>query len=69
MIVETKYKCEICGAEYESENECLKCEIRHKKILDIKKCHYGSMERYPKMIYLIMNDGTECGYKLNSIVE
>ena len=69
MIIEAIYKCEVCGTEYKTENECLLCESRHIKVISLEKSEYGKQENYPKTIYLKMKDGTVFRYKLNSIVE
>lgn len=69
MIVETKYKCEVCGTEYDNEKECYQCENKHVKPISLDTSEYEFKSRYPKIIYMRMGNGAVCGYKLNSIVE
>lgn len=52
----TKYICEICGAEFGSEQEALHCEEQHRQIKRIAELYYNSDKRYPYCIKIQYDD-------------
>lgn len=51
------YICEICGAEYESKEECRECEHCHNKPIEIIKVEYKKNGSYPSKVYIRMSNG------------
>lgn len=66
IITKTYYKCELCGSQYDNENNAKECESFHKKNLVIKKCFYDCLGGYamPLEISVVADDGTEARYFL-----
>lgn len=58
MIATTTYQCEVCGAYYYTEKECVECEHKHGVAVEIKDVYYKHGERYPKVLSVKMSDGT-----------
>ena len=67
-IINTYYKCEFCGLQYDNENDAKECESFHKKNFVIKKCYYDSLGDYamPLEISVVADDGTEARYFLKN---
>lgn len=62
MIQKTVYKCDYCGSEFETENECLNHEKKHTKVDKIHNVIYYSGE-YPVVIEVLMEDGKVFNYR------
>lgn len=52
-----KYKCDKCGAQYNTEEEACNCERVHVDVAKIEKLFYGLNAKYPHMVELKMSDG------------
>lgn len=65
MQQKTIYICEHCGAEYDTEEECLKCENSHVKTEEILTENFHtepSRLNYPDVIYVKMKDNKTVAY-------
>lgn len=56
------YRCEICGGEYSSEDECKICETQHQKPVQVLKHKHAIGGRYPNLLQVEMSDGVSCYY-------
>jgi hypothetical protein len=73
-IVTTKWKCNKCGATYDTEASASNCENSHtdpkdedeygNKINPIISMKYTYKEKYPKKIGVLMKDETTQNYNL-----
>lgn len=52
-----KYKCDKCGAQYNTEEEACGCEKAHIGVVDIKEIYYSTQCKYPYGVKLKMSDG------------
>lgn len=66
MTQKTVYKCDYCGSEFETENECLNHERRHTKVDKINKITYSYTNEYPVRIEVLMEDGKVISYRKES---
>lgn len=62
MTEVTKYKCDVCGTIYETEEEAEECELQHIIPTAVDTCNYtkdrdGKM-LYPSSVFVTMSDGT-----------
>ncbi len=71
MIIRTVYKCDYCGQEYLTPDECKNCENQHVKPVEIiqqnNRFHYHSpfdsdMWKYPVRIRIKMDNGDIVSY-------
>lgn len=62
MIQKTVYRCDYCGSEFETENECLNHEKKHTKVDKINNVIYYTGE-YPVMIEVLMENGKVFSYR------
>lgn len=60
-ITITKYKCDICGAEYESGKECEMCE-KHHEVGTITKVSFIERAWHPKTLCVSFSNGDELVY-------
>lgn len=67
MIEVSKYKCEVCGTEYNDKEKAKKCEMSHKLVVAIQQKHYVSHSvdstGYPVKLSVKMTDGKTVTYK------
>lgn len=68
MITETLYKCETCGAMYETEQEARKCEDSHIQADFITSQYFPIHEKYPETIIITMGNGHNIEYKFRKPV-
>lgn len=64
MRKETRYICELCGAEYETEEKARECEAFH-KTGNICRFEYVGGSRYPYRVRLRFDDGEKVWYILD----
>ena len=61
------YQCEVCGTQFKSKEDCVKCEKRHQKELYIVKSRYLPYTQdesgMPTTITLAGSDGRHYTYK------
>lgn len=66
MKKQTKYICEYCGVDYNTEEEAKKCEARHIRPVKIVKGNYEytlfARLNLPVSVTVEFEDGTECEY-------
>lgn len=69
MTSVTRYKCDICGTEYNSEDVCAECEAEHVLPDGISPTYvyypksYGNDAVYPHSVTVTFEDGTKYTYK------
>ena len=63
MTEEKIYVCDYCGSKYDTEDDALECENRHKKLSDILEYDYDKYERTPERIKLSFEDDISCWYR------
>lgn len=60
MKTTTVYKCDICGTEYDKEENCKKCEEKHKiGYRNVELDKYSRMKSYPDSITVQFEDDPE----------
>lgn len=59
----TKYRCDLCGAEYFTESEAIHCEAWHHQpaTFDDKEWMFGN--KYPDKLNVEMDNGVVCQYQ------
>lgn len=62
MKEETIYVCEICGCDYETKKDALKCENNHVKAEEIIGFCYRGHSEIPSYIDVKMSDGRVVKY-------
>lgn len=65
MRKESIYICDICDAEYESEEKAIQCENSHCKPESIVAYKYRYRSEYPNVIIVKMLDGKIMEYRNN----
>jgi len=62
MRISTKYICDLCGTEYDTEAQALHCEATHTQpvVFDDKQWMFG--KKYPDKLTIEMDDGAVCQY-------
>lgn len=67
MRTETRYLCEVCGAEYSDRAEAERCEAGHHEIDGFPALHYQPIAveptGYPDTIEALMTDGRIAVYQ------
>ena len=69
MITITKFKCELCGQEYNDETACTECEsshVVHADVLPVLMHHpksWGPDASYPYAVNVTFEDGKVLQYK------
>lgn len=58
----TVFKCDFCGKDFETENECKNHEKKHIKIDKINNIIYNT-EKYPVIIEVLMENGKVFNYR------
>jgi len=66
MVKQKLYKCEICGAIYADDEDCLACEGNHAKLLSVlpEDQKFNPGQRYPRYINAIMENGKKVVYEM-----
>ena len=66
MKKQTKYICEYCGVDYDTEKDAKRCEASNKKPVKVVKADYEyrvfKMPNTPVSVTVEFEDGTECEY-------
>ena len=62
MIIETRYKCEICGQEYDTEQAAVRCEGSHIDADFITYQKFPKTEKYPNQLIVTMANGHKLQY-------
>ena len=66
MIKREFFQCEFCGTVYQVEENCVRCEGNHKRIVSTRAAKYLPLESdksgYPTRVVVTMSDGKEMEY-------
>jgi hypothetical protein len=62
MIIKTKYICEKCNTEYDTESECAECENSHADVESYANAVYDKGRKYPIFIRIDADDGHRVAY-------
>ena len=62
MKTQTKYICDFCGQEYNTEAECTACEASHNVIAAIERADYKCGRASPTFLVVRMEDGSASMY-------
>lgn len=62
MKTQTKYICDLCCQEYNTEAECTACEASHNVIQAIERADYKCGRANPAFLVVRMEDGSASMY-------
>jgi len=66
MVKQKLYKCEVCGAVYADDEDCMACEANHTKLLSVlpEDQRFNPGQKYPRYINAIMENGKKIVYEM-----
>lgn len=64
-VLHKTYICGICGAEYDSADECENCEASHADSLRITGVYWDSRRKYPSYLEFVTPDGDTVIYSVD----
>ena len=62
MTTLTRYKCDTCGCQFNTESEALICELKHVKFSGDLECLYSHESKYPSWVEVSFEDGEKIKY-------
>lgn len=63
MIQQINYVCEVCGAAYLNQQDCVDCEASHEKPQNIYSYVFNKEQKYPGLITIESINGRYAQYK------
>ena len=64
MKEKTKYVCECCNKEFDSESDCYDHEVQHLKITSLCVARFTEKDVLPYAVIVTLSDGTSANYYL-----